>query len=60
MAGSRTVMMIAHRLSTIVNADVIFFVDQGRVLASGTHEELMRTCGEYQELYQAEQLEATI
>ena len=59
MAGSRTIMMIAHRLSTIVNADAIFFVDKGKVIASGTHEQLMQTCDGYRELYQAEQIEAT-
>ena len=59
MAGNCTVMMIAHRLSTIVNADTIFFVSDGKVIASGTHQELMEKCSEYQELYQAEQVEAT-
>ena len=60
LAGSCTVMMIAHRLSTIANADVIFFIDGGKVLASGTHGELMQTCPKYRELYQAEQVEATL
>lgn len=59
LAGTRTVMMIAHRLSTIVSADVIFFVSGGKILARGTHEELMETCGEYRELYQAEQVATT-
>lgn len=58
LAGTRTVMMIAHRLSTIVNADTIFFVSGGKIIARGTHEELMKTCGEYRELYQAEQVAA--
>jgi ABC-type multidrug transport system fused ATPase/permease subunit len=56
LAGTRTVMMIAHRLSTIVSADTIFFVSGGKIIACGTHEELMKTCGEYRELYQAEQV----
>ena len=59
MSGSRTVMMIAHRLSTIVNADKIFFVSGGKIIASGSHEHLMETCAEYHELYQAEQVQAT-
>jgi len=59
LTGRCTVLMIAHRLSTIVNADIIFFVSGGRILASGTHEELMATCDEYRELYQAEQVAAT-
>ena len=58
MTGHCTMMMIAHRLSTIVSADVILFVSGGRILASGTHEELMETCDEYRELYQAEQVAA--
>ncbi len=58
LAGTRTIMMIAHRLSTIASADTIFFVDRGKVLARGTHEELMQTCDKYRELYQAEQVEA--
>ena len=58
LAGTRTVMMIAHRLSTIVSADTIFFVSGGKIIARGTHEELMKTCGEYRELYQAEQVAA--
>lgn len=59
IADNRTVMMIAHRLSTIVNTDIIFFVDEGKVIASGTHEQLMQTCDKYRELYQAEQISAT-
>ena len=58
MADHCTVLMIAHRLSTIVNADTIFFVSRGKVIASGTHNELMETCDEYRELYQAEQVQA--
>ena len=59
LAGTRTIMMIAHRLSTIVNADKIFFIDRGGVLASGTHTELMETCDKYRELYQAEQVDVS-
>ena len=59
LTGRCTVMMIAHRLSTIVSADVIYFVSGGRIVAGGTHEELMRTCGEYRELYEAEQEAST-
>ncbi|MBQ9001378.1 MAG: ABC transporter ATP-binding protein [Eggerthellaceae bacterium] len=59
LSGNRTVLMIAHRLSTIADADTIFFIDKGKLLASGTHGELMQTCDEYRELYQAEQVEAS-
>ena len=39
--ADRTVVMIAHRLSTIRRADMICYMDRGRILESGTHEELM-------------------
>ncbi len=53
----RTTLMIAHRLSTIVNADVIYVIEQGRVVESGTHSTLLAQGGAYHRLY-AEQLVA--
>lgn len=49
-----TILIIAHRLSTIKNADRILFVDDGRVTASGAHDDLLNSCTEYRELYNAE------
>ena len=46
----RTTIIIAHRLSTVVNADQIAVVDQGRVIAVGTHKELLATCDLYARL----------
>ncbi len=46
----KTVLMIAHRISTILFADRIILLENGSVLATGTHEELMHTCPEYREL----------
>ena len=48
----RTTLIIAHRLSTIALADEIVVLDDGRVAARGTHEELLETSGVYRELYE--------
>jgi ATP-binding cassette subfamily B protein len=50
MAG-RTSLVIAHRLSTILSADVIFVVEHGRIVESGTHAALLARGGPYAELY---------
>src|SRR5262249_549552 len=47
----RTTLVIAHRLSTVVDADLIYVIDAGRVVESGTHAELMAGGGAYQRLY---------
>jgi ATP-binding cassette subfamily B protein len=48
----RTTIAIAHRLSTVISADVIFVLDRGRLVESGTHTELLAAGGLYAELYQ--------
>ncbi|MDO9198375.1 lipid A export permease/ATP-binding protein MsbA [Rhodoferax sp.] len=47
---NRTTLVIAHRLSTIEHADVILVVDQGRIVETGTHTELVRADGYYANL----------
>jgi ATP-binding cassette, subfamily B, bacterial len=47
----RTSIVIAHRLNTIRRADVIFVVEDGRIVESGKHEELIRSTGLYSQLY---------
>ena len=46
----RTTIAVAHRLSTIQKADVIYVIDQGRVVESGTHDSLINLQGRYYEL----------
>lgn len=50
----KTCFVIAHRLSTIVNADMILVVDRGKVVESGTHDQLMSSKGYYYQLYMAQ------
>lgn len=51
---NRTTFIIAHRFSTIINADVIVVMDDGRIIAQGQHEELIKTCRLYQSLYETQ------
>ena len=45
-----TTIIIAHRLSTVKNADKIIFLNKGKIIESGTHEELLNKNGEYKQL----------
>jgi len=48
---NRTSFVIAHRLSTIVNADKVLVIENGQIVESGTHQELLKNGGLYQKLY---------
>jgi len=50
LRANRTCLIIAHRLSTIVEADSIYVLHQGRILAKGKHEELLQSCPYYGEM----------
>ena len=50
LRANRTSLIIAHRLSTIIEADQIYVLHQGRILAHGTHEALLQSCAYYREL----------
>jgi ATP-binding cassette, subfamily B, bacterial HlyB/CyaB len=51
IAVGRTVVMISHRLSTLVNANAILVMQQGKLVDSGRHEELVVRCETYQTLW---------
>ena len=57
LVKEHTVIIVAHRLSTIVDADIIYVVDGGKIVASGSHDKLLKTSKIYQNLYQNETLD---
>ncbi|RFU81921.1 abc multidrug transporter mdr1 [Trichoderma arundinaceum] len=59
-ARGRTTIAVAHRLSTIQKADRIYVFDQGRIVESGTHQELIQSRGRYYELVSLQSLEAAV
>jgi ATP-binding cassette subfamily B protein len=55
----RSSLVIAHRLSTIRAADRVLVIDEGRLVQSGTHAELLQSGGLYAELYRTQFAPAT-
>ena len=52
LAEGRTTFVIAHRLSTVVDADLIVFLENGRIAEFGSHDDLVRKGGKYKELWE--------
>jgi len=50
MSADRTLLVVAHRLSTVIDADCILLFDDGRIVDSGSHEELLRSSALYRDL----------
>lgn len=51
LVKDHTIIIVAHRLSTIIDADVIYLIDGGKVVASGTHKQLLKKSSIYKNLY---------
>lgn len=51
LSKNHTVLVVAHRLSTIIDADIIHFLEDGKIKISGTHDYLLKNSKEYQKLY---------
>ncbi|MBQ3418107.1 MAG: ABC transporter ATP-binding protein [Ruminococcus sp.] len=54
MLKDRTIIMVAQKISTVRDADHIIVLEKGRIAGQGKHEELMKTCQVYQEIYQTQ------
>ncbi len=50
LRGDRTIIMIAHRLTTVRNCDVIYLVNEGRILEKGSYDDLMKTSSEFRKM----------
>ena len=56
--GGKTTILIAHRISTIEQMDKIIYINDGIIVAVGTHEELLKTCPSYEAMAELQRLEA--
>lgn len=52
LKGEYTILIVAHRLSTVIDCDKIFVVDEGKIISSGSHAELLKKCKFYKNLYE--------
>ena len=56
--GGKTTVLIAHRISTIEQMDKIIYLDDGRIVAVGSHEKLLETCPSYKAMAELQKLES--
>ena len=56
LSKDRTTLIVAHRLSTITHADRIVVMENGRIVETGTHQQLINKCGAYERLYSIQNL----
>jgi len=59
ISQGRTTLVIAHRLSTVVHADIIHVLDKGKIVESGTHQELLNSDGLYAQLWRIQTASTT-
>ena len=57
LKGKYTIMIIAHRISTIINSDKIMYLEDGKIIDSGTHKELLKNNKQYKKLCETEIVE---
>jgi ABC-type multidrug transport system fused ATPase/permease subunit len=50
LKGERTVIMIAHRLTTVMNCDIIFYMEEGKIVDQGTYNELIKRNKKFREM----------
>ena len=53
LSGKKTIILIAHRLTTVKRCDVVFYLDNGQLIDSGTHESLLRENADFRKMAQA-------
>ena len=52
LGGTKTLLIIAHRLNTVKDCDVIYVLERGRIIASGSYDELMEGCDTFRAMAQ--------
>ena len=60
MRSGKTTILIAHRISTIEDMDKIIFIDNGRIIAVGRHEELLASCEDYKNMVDLQKLDEAV